>query len=192
MPQKSWAVGEEVLATDFNTYMQNQVIPQFTGTAQRDSQWASPPTGALCVTTDTNTVWQRAAGGWFKPYGEWGYQQTAADVIGIQQAYVTVCTTTFTIPTGVSRRVHLNASMFMFKGAGDAAAIAVVRFNIDGTAGVSRSHNIGNTANAIMALSQSTTLAAGSHTIKTEAYNTASFLNVAAGATLSVLDAGAS
>ena len=65
MAQKTWAVGEEVLAADMNTYLQNQVVPQFTNTAQRDSQWPSPPNGAECVTTDTNTRWQRIAGVWY-------------------------------------------------------------------------------------------------------------------------------
>lgn len=69
MPQKSWAVGEEVLAADFNTYAQNQVVPQFTTTAQRDSQWSSPPNGAMCVTVDTGTYWQRVAGAWQKCFG---------------------------------------------------------------------------------------------------------------------------
>jgi hypothetical protein len=64
MPQKAWAVGEEVLAADFNTYLQNQVIPAFTTAAQRDSQWSAPPNGALCVTVDTYRLWQRVGGAW--------------------------------------------------------------------------------------------------------------------------------
>jgi hypothetical protein len=64
MPQKAWAVGEEVLAADMNTYLQNQVVPAFTTAAQRDTQWVGPPNGALCVTTDTNTLWQRVSGTW--------------------------------------------------------------------------------------------------------------------------------
>ena len=64
MPQKSWAVGEEVLATDFNTFVQNQVVPAFGNVGTRDSQYTAPPNGALCVTTDTNTLWQRISGIW--------------------------------------------------------------------------------------------------------------------------------
>lgn len=47
MPFKVWAVGEETLAADFNAYVQTQVIPRFSSAAQRTSQWAAPPTGAL-------------------------------------------------------------------------------------------------------------------------------------------------
>src|SRR5262245_1427532 len=68
MPQKVWAVGEEVLAADFNTYVQNQTCPAFTGTAQRDSQWAAPPDGAVCVTGDTDTFWQYLGGAWYTPF----------------------------------------------------------------------------------------------------------------------------
>ena len=64
MPQKAWAIGEEVLAADFNTYLQNQCVPAFTNVAQRDAQWAAPPNGGLCVTVDTNTLWQRIGGVW--------------------------------------------------------------------------------------------------------------------------------
>lgn len=64
MPQKTWAVGEEVLAADFNTYVQNQVVPVFATEAQRDAQWTSPPNGAQCLTLDAFTVWVRQAGAW--------------------------------------------------------------------------------------------------------------------------------
>src|SRR5262245_19395364 len=64
MPQKVWAIGEEVLAADFNAYVQQQVVPVFTNVAQRDAQWAAPPTGALCVTADTLTVWQYTGAAW--------------------------------------------------------------------------------------------------------------------------------
>jgi hypothetical protein len=63
MPQKTWVVGEEVLAADFNSYIQQQVVPQFPNTATRDG-WTAPPNGALCVTVDTYTVWLRQAGAW--------------------------------------------------------------------------------------------------------------------------------
>src|SRR4051812_10363336 len=60
MPQKTWVLGEEVLATDFNTYVQNQVVVQFPNIAARDA-WASPPVGAMCVTVDNGIVWVRTA-----------------------------------------------------------------------------------------------------------------------------------
>jgi len=69
MPFKTWAVGEEVLAADFNAYMQTQVVPQFASVAQRDTQWAAPPRGAMCVTTDTNCRWLFDGTVWRALYG---------------------------------------------------------------------------------------------------------------------------
>jgi hypothetical protein len=63
MPQKTWAVGEEVLASDFNTYVQNQTVPQFPNIAAR-ATWTAPPDGAMCVTTDDNLVWQYNGAAW--------------------------------------------------------------------------------------------------------------------------------
>ena len=59
MPQKTWVVGEEVLAADFNTYVQNQVVAKFATVAARDAAWpaATAGPGAMSVTTDTNTLW---------------------------------------------------------------------------------------------------------------------------------------
>lgn len=67
MPQKTWVIGEEVLAADFNAFLQQQVVPQFATPAERDSQWTAPPNGAMAVTVDTYSVWQRRAGAWV-PY----------------------------------------------------------------------------------------------------------------------------
>lgn len=58
MPLKTWVLGEEVLAADFNTYVQSQVVVQFANIAARDA-WASPPVGAVCVTVDNGIVWVR-------------------------------------------------------------------------------------------------------------------------------------
>jgi hypothetical protein len=80
MPQKSWVVGEQVLAADFNTYVQTQVVAQFATVAARDA-WSSPPNGSMCVTLDTGSVWQRIAGAWYPgPGGEFGYAEITADI----------------------------------------------------------------------------------------------------------------
>lgn len=64
MPFKVWAVGEEVLAADFQSFLQNQVVPVFPNVAARDASWIAPPKGALCVTSDTNTLWQFSGTAW--------------------------------------------------------------------------------------------------------------------------------
>ena len=81
MPQKTWAVGEEVLAADFNTYVQNQVVPQFPTTAARDAAWVAPPDGAVCVTTDKGAVWRRKAGAWLR-IDIWSQRAPQSPLIG--------------------------------------------------------------------------------------------------------------
>ncbi|HZW73560.1 MAG TPA: hypothetical protein VFF43_08420 [Caldimonas sp.] len=66
MPWKQWAYLERVTSPDFQSYLQNQTVPTFTNVAQRDSVYTPvpPPTGALCVTTDTLTVWKWNGSAW--------------------------------------------------------------------------------------------------------------------------------
>lgn len=126
MPQKSWAVGEEVLAADLNSYLQSQTVPQFTNVAQRDSQWASPPVGAFCVTVDTGTVWQRTSGAWIRPFGVWGYAEvTAAQAnIGATVVDLTGLSVAYTSP-GLRRvRITVNTAL-LSTVAGDYARVDV-------------------------------------------------------------------
>jgi hypothetical protein len=55
MPQKLWVIGEEVLADDFNDYVQNQIVAAFPNAAARTTQWPAPPEGAVSYLADVNT-----------------------------------------------------------------------------------------------------------------------------------------
>jgi hypothetical protein len=67
MPTKTWAVGEEVLAADFNAYVQRQVVATFANAAARNTALPSPTVGMvvhladtgelLLATTTTTTGW---------------------------------------------------------------------------------------------------------------------------------------
>jgi hypothetical protein len=76
MPQKVWAVGEEVLAADFNNYVQNQVVAQFPNVAARTAAIAAPVGGQASYidSGDANEgpeFWNGAA--WRKPWNmPWG------------------------------------------------------------------------------------------------------------------------
>jgi hypothetical protein len=79
MPSKVWVVGEEVLAPDFNTYVQQQVVAQFPTTAARGSGIASPVAGQgsyLDTGNETEGIefWNGAAWRrpWNMPWGEVG------------------------------------------------------------------------------------------------------------------------
>jgi hypothetical protein len=44
--------------------LQDQTVPRFPDETVRDATWTTPPNGALCVTLDTQTIWQRMIGVW--------------------------------------------------------------------------------------------------------------------------------
>lgn len=61
MTRKVWAYKEQLASADVNSYLMDQTVPRFASTTERDAQWPAPPNGALCVTTDTLTLWWRHA-----------------------------------------------------------------------------------------------------------------------------------
>ena len=69
MPYKQWVVGEEVLAADFNTFVQKQVIAVFANAASRTSGLTSPTEGQLTFLQDTDRYdfWDGTA--WKPLYG---------------------------------------------------------------------------------------------------------------------------
>ena len=130
MPQKSWAVGEEVLAADFNTYLQNQVVPQFPDTATLNTQWPAPPNGAVCVTIDTQSFWQRVGGTWWRPFARIaGSMITTAITLNVGNTTVSTISA-LSIPS--TRRLllrgHVNVTgtpgVLFMQGWMDSAAIA--------------------------------------------------------------------
>lgn len=140
MPQKVWAVGEEALAADWNTYLQQQVVPTFTSTAQRDTQWVAPPRGALCVTTDTLTTWQFDGTAWGAVLMGTGAERVVASsivtanrggAIGTTEA-VMGPTVAFTVVAGRQYFVR-----FMARFSASTATTGITRFrqsNLAGTA----------------------------------------------------------
>lgn len=57
MPWKQWAYLEKVSSADFQAYVQDQVIPQFTNAAQRTTQMPAPKDGQLSYTQDNKQLW---------------------------------------------------------------------------------------------------------------------------------------
>lgn len=79
MPHKVWQVGEEVIAPDFNTYVQQQVVEQFPNVAARTAAVTAPVAGqpSYIDSGDMNegpefyngTSWRRP---WNMPWGRIG------------------------------------------------------------------------------------------------------------------------
>lgn len=69
MPTKTWAVGEEVLAADFNTMLQGQVIATFPNAAARTAALAAPAEGMVTYLADAKS-YQRWTGSAWAPVTE--------------------------------------------------------------------------------------------------------------------------
>lgn len=57
-------VDGNIILASWGNEIRDRSCQVFATVAERDSQWAAPPNGAICVTLDTNTLWRRAAGVW--------------------------------------------------------------------------------------------------------------------------------
>jgi len=86
MPFKAWAAGEEVLATDFNTYVGNQVVATFLDAAQRSSQLPAPDIGQLStLDSRQGALFIYRASGWAEvgPYVQSGNRVFTTDAGGV-------------------------------------------------------------------------------------------------------------
>jgi hypothetical protein len=65
VPHKTWLAGEEVVDTDFNPIIANQIVAQFPNAAGRTAGWASPPVGAVSHLADSpGVLWVYFGGTW--------------------------------------------------------------------------------------------------------------------------------
>lgn len=102
MPFKTWAVGEEVLAADFQDYVANQVVATFVDAAQRTAQLPDPQAGQLSTLDSrpgelvifTGTAWAPVA-----PYVQTG--STVVTTNGNGQGSITYPTPFATAPLAV-------------------------------------------------------------------------------------------
>ena len=67
---KVWSTGDLVNASDFNNYLQEQVIGRFDSATQRDAQITSPEEGMFAFLKDTNTLTFYDSSSWQSFIGE--------------------------------------------------------------------------------------------------------------------------
>lgn len=84
MPFKLWSVGEEVIASDFNPNVAQQIVAVFSNAAARAAGWTAPPQGALSELLDS-------------PGALWTFIGTA----WVQRSATVICTSTTRPTTGL-------------------------------------------------------------------------------------------
>jgi len=67
---KIWTTGDLVSASDFNNYIQEQVIMTFANATARDSAVSSPEEGMFCFLADSNTLQFYNGSSWASFIGE--------------------------------------------------------------------------------------------------------------------------
>lgn len=67
---KVWTTGDLVNASDFNTYIQEQVVMVFADSTARDSAVTSPSEGMFCFLQDTNSLQFYDGSAWANFIGE--------------------------------------------------------------------------------------------------------------------------
>ena len=67
---KVWSTGDLVNASDFNNYLQEQVIMSFADSTARDSAVSSPEEAMFCFLRDTNTLQFYDGSAWQNFIGE--------------------------------------------------------------------------------------------------------------------------
>jgi hypothetical protein len=84
MPTKVWVAGEEVLAADFNPYVQEQVVATFATAAARNTAIPAPKAGQMSYLADSKrteqwngTAWTLP---WTMPWGRLAWAEMTANV----------------------------------------------------------------------------------------------------------------
>lgn len=53
---KTWSIGEEVVNTDFNPIIADQIVAQYASAAARNAGWVGPPEGAVTYLRDVDQL----------------------------------------------------------------------------------------------------------------------------------------
>jgi hypothetical protein len=175
--------GDNVASSWGNTVF-DQSVNQFLSTADRDSQWPSPPDGALCYTAGEATLWARRSGTWtavaLSPAARgllaYAETQTAQSGIVTTTADLTGLSITFTLAT--SRHVELVGDVAFTKAAADTAAWATLLIS-DGANNMQTQRFVDMLApgNHGITVRRVLPLAAGTYTYKLRASTAAGYLN---------------
>jgi hypothetical protein len=120
MPHKTWVVGEEMISTDFNPIIADQVVCAFSSAAARTAGWPSPPNGAMSYLQDSNSYWTFNGAAWVT-LGPRGYvnaldNTTATNIPANASADLPGMLTTWTPLTGRHIKATFNVQFGLAMG----------------------------------------------------------------------------
>jgi hypothetical protein len=195
MPTKIWAVGEEVLANDFNTMVQQQIVATFPNAAARTAAVAAPLPGMLTFLADTGVYESWSGAAWLPLAGpgrsQLAYKLNATQQSGIQTVATDVVGLSATVTVPAGRRIQLAAYVGFYKAGADVTGYATAQIT-DGANTVLRDANQNIAVNFYASVYTLTRVepAAGTFTWKVRAATNAGFVNILAGSLLIVDDVG--
>jgi len=188
MPRKTWAIGEEVLASDFNPIVADQVVAVFPSAAARATGWPAPPTGATTFLTDTGslecwngTAWRKP---WNMPWGLLAYAERTSDFGPVTPGGTDIPGLTVTVTIPANRRIKAASQVLINTNGG---AFAIVTLSIYVTPATPSQFSQANATIpgagywVTQYLERIHTPAAGTYTYKTVLAGPTGITNVAAG-----------
>jgi hypothetical protein len=115
-------VGEEVLAADFNTYVQKQVVATFANAAARTAAIPAPTAGMVSYLTDVQVVQYYDGTVWRAPTGVIGHIEMLVNSGGVTTAPApSTLIVTATVPGG--HRIKVSACVTMQQTVASSGAI---------------------------------------------------------------------
>lgn len=114
MPFKVWAVGEEVLAADFNDYLQEQVVATFPTIVARDASITAPQEGQMCYVVETRLLYMWNGTAWITTTALQGEAVKVDTQSGIAAAVIDIAglAVQFTPRTGRAYRAEISGTCF--------------------------------------------------------------------------------
>jgi hypothetical protein len=125
MPSKVWVAGEEVLASDWNNYIQEQVVSTFSSAAARTAALPAPKNGQMTWLIDTKRldVWNGTAWAPASVGSRIAYEVTAGADVTTGQT-VEVVSAPFTLAATRLCRLETHAGYAIVGGGGATGAVS--------------------------------------------------------------------
>lgn len=190
---KTWAVGEEVLAADFNGYVQQQTIAIFPNAAARDAAIIAPISGQTCFLTDAQALYTWNGSAWIT-HGRGRIASAVTTGRDATQGLTVAVQVSFTLAVARLIRIEGYIQYSQITAASNASTYGNVGYDLGRQTLGALMMNLPLSASAGGYLAVTASLAAGAHTAEVHAVNnsTVGAMRIAAttGAWVNVVDVG--